>query len=411
MTIPDFKGSQFRDGFTGILRGEVAVNCCSRCPTRSSTCRPYIRMPNGALASLRNIDPHHRVAIADLILVQSAVRSTVERLVHDLQPDLVGLSVMTFQRATALKIARLVHALRPAARIVVGGYDPSLAPEAYESGPDVDFIVRGEGEHTLCELLRVFEGGGAYQAIAGLSYRTPAGFLHNATRPVIRLPRVHSGCPGAPRACSAVTPCSDARWTSSKPRAAARSTAASVRSSKCGAATSTPIRSTGSLPTSPTPARTAPKRSFSSTTTSRSTSRASKPCATRSSTRGSTMSTTRAAITAPLGYGATRALMRQAGFRYVFPGIRTFGRGPGSPRAAPAPARPGGRSAARHRTSRASAPAHQHRSQRPHRQERTTHANRSNRSGIAGATWTTSSIHAMPGTPVTAGSAHAADRR
>ena len=33
-----------------------------------------IRMPNGALASLAgNVDPHHRVAIADLILVQAQV--------------------------------------------------------------------------------------------------------------------------------------------------------------------------------------------------------------------------------------------------------------------------------------------------------------------------------------------------
>ena len=41
-----------------------------------------IRMPNGALASLAgNVDPHHRVAIADLILAQSSVRQTVERLV------------------------------------------------------------------------------------------------------------------------------------------------------------------------------------------------------------------------------------------------------------------------------------------------------------------------------------------
>src|SRR6266536_698314 len=66
-----------------------------------------IRMPNGALASLAgNVDPHHRVAIADLILVQSTVVPTVERLLRDTAPDVVGLSVMTFQRATALKLAR-----------------------------------------------------------------------------------------------------------------------------------------------------------------------------------------------------------------------------------------------------------------------------------------------------------------
>jgi len=117
-----------------------------------------IRMPNGALASLAgNVDAHHRVAIADLILARRAVRATVERLVRDHAPDVVGLSVMTFQRATALQIARLVKLLRPSARIVVGGYDPSLAAEAYETAPEVDFIVRGEGEHTFSALLRALE--------------------------------------------------------------------------------------------------------------------------------------------------------------------------------------------------------------------------------------------------------------
>src|SRR5258707_7794615 len=82
-----------------------------------------IRMPNGALASLAgNIDPHHRVAIADLILAQSSVRRTVERLMHEIQPDLVGLSVMTFQRRTARRIISLVRSIAPNVRIVVGGY-------------------------------------------------------------------------------------------------------------------------------------------------------------------------------------------------------------------------------------------------------------------------------------------------
>src|SRR5439155_219700 len=68
-----------------------------------------IRMPNGALASLAgNVDPHHAVAIADLILVQRRVRDTLERLVHEVQPDVIGLSVMTFQRHTALRIIQLV---------------------------------------------------------------------------------------------------------------------------------------------------------------------------------------------------------------------------------------------------------------------------------------------------------------
>jgi radical SAM superfamily enzyme YgiQ (UPF0313 family) len=156
-----------------------------------------IRMPNGALTSLAgNLDPHHDVAVADLILVQRRVRETFERLLRERQPDVVGLSVMTFQRKTARKLIALVRALRPSARVVVGGYDPSLAPEAYAGGEgEPDFIVRGEGEVTFRELLRALEGAGSPERIAGLSYRAGGAFHHNPPRPVsaalgqeIRLP-------------------------------------------------------------------------------------------------------------------------------------------------------------------------------------------------------------------------------
>jgi radical SAM superfamily enzyme YgiQ (UPF0313 family) len=148
------------------------------------------RMPNGALGSLAgNLDRHHRVAVADLILVQDRVRRNLERLVAELAPDVVGLSVMTFQRRTAQRIVALLRALRPGVRIVVGGYDPSLAPEAYTAeGPAaVDFIVRGEGEPTFRELLRALESGSEPSRVSGLWYRAGDGFRSNPPRPVTRL--------------------------------------------------------------------------------------------------------------------------------------------------------------------------------------------------------------------------------
>jgi radical SAM superfamily enzyme YgiQ (UPF0313 family) len=147
-----------------------------------------IRLPNGALASLAgNVDRHHRVSIADLILVQGQVGPTVARLIQDLQPDVVGLSVMTFQRATAMKVAELVHRLRPEARIVAGGYDPSLAPDAYTPCTPIEFLVRGEGEYTFRELLRALEQGAGVESIAGLSRRCGNGFVHSPNRPVATL--------------------------------------------------------------------------------------------------------------------------------------------------------------------------------------------------------------------------------
>ncbi len=141
-----------------------------------------IRMPNGGLTSLAgNVDPHHKVAIADLILCQRTVRETVTRLVRDLQPDLVGLSIMTFQRRTAERIIQLILTLKPNTKIVVGGYDPSLAHEAYLSMP-IDFIVRGEGEVTFRELTRALEYGSDLHFIPGLSHRTRGKWIHNQPR-------------------------------------------------------------------------------------------------------------------------------------------------------------------------------------------------------------------------------------
>jgi anaerobic magnesium-protoporphyrin IX monomethyl ester cyclase len=148
-----------------------------------------MRMPNGALASLAgNVDSHHDVAIADLVNAQRTVPQTVTRLVTERRPDVVGLSIMTFQRHTARKVIALVRQLRPSAKVVVGGYDPSLAPEIYEtSDSGVDFIVSGEGDLTFRDLLRAIESGGDVRGIAGLTFRDGDRFVRNPARHVSHL--------------------------------------------------------------------------------------------------------------------------------------------------------------------------------------------------------------------------------
>ena len=154
-----------------------------------------IRMPNGALTSLAgNVDAHHRVAVADLILRHESVRETVTELIAQHDPQVVGLSVMTFQRRTAGRIVELIRALKPSVKIVVGGYDPSLASEAYES-MDVDFIVRGEGEVPFRKLLRALESDTPFADIAGLSFKSGEPWTHNPIGPVHRLESGEIGLP------------------------------------------------------------------------------------------------------------------------------------------------------------------------------------------------------------------------
>jgi radical SAM superfamily enzyme YgiQ (UPF0313 family) len=153
-----------------------------------------VRMPNGALTSLAgNVDKHHRVVVADLILSHHRVRETVTSLFREFDREFVGLSVMTFQRKTAHRVIELARALKPGVKIVVGGYDPSLAPEAYGE-MNVDFIVLGEGEVTFRELLRALEQGGDFDHIRGLSYRDGDDWFCDPTRPVHRRRTIRFVC-------------------------------------------------------------------------------------------------------------------------------------------------------------------------------------------------------------------------
>src|SRR5205807_8411382 len=83
---------------------------------------------------------------------------------------------------------------KPDAKIVVGGYDPSLAADAYEE-MNVDYIIRGEGEVAFRELLRALDScptdshapNAGLDHIGGLSYRNADRWVHNPTRPPHRL--------------------------------------------------------------------------------------------------------------------------------------------------------------------------------------------------------------------------------
>src|ERR1700732_1893486 len=176
-------------GITAWQKGQVLLNVLLlSMPDSFEHMPPHaIRMPNGALTSLAgNVDPQHYVAVADLILVQRQVRETVTRLVSELNPEIVGLSVMTFQRRTAGRIIELVRALRPGVKIVVGGYGPRLAPDASEEMGG-GYLVRSEGEVTFRELLRAVEQGSGFERICGLSYRNGEIWVHNPDRPPHRL--------------------------------------------------------------------------------------------------------------------------------------------------------------------------------------------------------------------------------
>ncbi len=76
------------------------------------------------------------------------------------QPDLIGFSVTSPTRFSAMSLARTARKMLPQTVIVFGGPAPTfMADYFFSTCPALDFIVKGEGEHTCLALVQTLAGG------------------------------------------------------------------------------------------------------------------------------------------------------------------------------------------------------------------------------------------------------------
>lgn len=115
----------------------------------------------------------YEVRVLDM-LVDLFQPGEVRELVLDWKPEVVGISTYTPSLNTSLSICRFVKKIDPHIITILGGPHVTFMPqEALTKEQAVDFVVMGEGESTLIELLEAlrFPGGVALEAIDGLAYR------------------------------------------------------------------------------------------------------------------------------------------------------------------------------------------------------------------------------------------------
>jgi len=143
-----------------------------------------IHMPNLGIASIgANISEEHEVHIVDLIRKRNNIRKYLTRVLKKTNPGLVGLSAMTWQYDTCIKLIRLIKNLLPDVKIVIGGYHATLMNEEVAGTPEselIDFIVRGEGEEAFRRLTDALEGKDRLEDIPSLSYKENGRFVHNS---------------------------------------------------------------------------------------------------------------------------------------------------------------------------------------------------------------------------------------
>lgn len=104
---------------------------------------------------------------------------TAERIIA-YKPKYVGFTAMTVEVSTVNKIAKLLKSSQINPLIIIGGAHANALPEkTLEESGDIDFVIAGEGETSLVDLIRADKG---FNQIPGLYWRED-GTIKNSIPP------------------------------------------------------------------------------------------------------------------------------------------------------------------------------------------------------------------------------------
>ncbi len=149
----------------------------------------YLPPPTGLLVLAAYLEAHLPDVEIEVVDCQAEGLDWkgVEARMESFSPTVVAASAFTCNAYVCVRVAELAKRIDPDIVTVMGGQHFTAAPEeSLLDFPEIDYIVRGEGEETLLELVRAVYEGRPVDAVAGLSIRGNGGVVHTPPRPHIR---------------------------------------------------------------------------------------------------------------------------------------------------------------------------------------------------------------------------------
>jgi len=111
---------------------------------------------------------------------------TFDYFIRKSQPKLVGINCTTPVYSTIQQMTRIIKRINPSIFMLIGGPHPTLLPESALNEASIDFLIRGEGEIAVVELMEaILSSTQKLNNIRGLSYKENGRQIHNPDRPVI----------------------------------------------------------------------------------------------------------------------------------------------------------------------------------------------------------------------------------
>ena len=118
---------------------------------------------------------HHQIEIFDAHTYGLNASRAAEKILER-KPDVVGIHSITDNRFKAIALAKELKKRNKNVIVLMGGPHFSLtAKNALEIVPEIDFIIKGEGEKSVVQFLNILENKGDISEVSGLAYRTKSG--------------------------------------------------------------------------------------------------------------------------------------------------------------------------------------------------------------------------------------------
>jgi anaerobic magnesium-protoporphyrin IX monomethyl ester cyclase len=110
----------------------------------------------------------------------------LQKYIETNKPSVVLTSGFTTNAYSCVKTCEIAKTIDETITTIVGGIHFSSTPEeSLRAYPEIDYIIRGEGEHTLVELLKTIQTNRKIDQVQGVSYRHNNTIVHTHPRPLI----------------------------------------------------------------------------------------------------------------------------------------------------------------------------------------------------------------------------------
>jgi radical SAM superfamily enzyme YgiQ (UPF0313 family) len=160
----------------------LLINPASKVKTWASG---YQVMPLG-LGYLAACLEEERIAVEVLDLnINLMSDQELRKYLKKRKPKIVGLTATTPMVKTAWSLAKLIKGLL-AVKIILGGPHASALPEESVQLPQIDFVVRNEGEKTFVELTKAILNKKSTDKVLGISFKRGNKVINNPQRPFIK---------------------------------------------------------------------------------------------------------------------------------------------------------------------------------------------------------------------------------